>query len=62
MLRLRELKMAKTKAGEVHSIRLPSGTAAELKELTGDKVSTRARELLLAFIAQTKLLQQRSAK
>lgn len=37
-------------AGEVHSIRLPSGAAAELKRLSGQKVSTVARTLLLAYI------------
>lgn len=43
-----------TKAGEVHSIRLPAGTAAELRELTGERVSTKARQLILAYIARVK--------
>lgn len=46
------------KAGEVHSIRLPTGTARELKDLTGEKVSTKARELLLAYIARAKMEQK----
>jgi hypothetical protein len=46
------------KAGEVHSIRLPSGAAKELKELTGRSVSTVARQQILAVIAAAKMKAQ----
>lgn len=43
------------RAGEVHSIRLPAGTAKELFELTGMRVSTAARQQILAIIQRAKL-------
>ena len=42
------------RAGEVHSIRLPAGTASELRELTGERVSTKCRQLILAYIERVK--------
>ena len=47
------------KAGEVHSIRLPSGSAAKLKELTGQTVSGFCRQQVLAMIS---LKEQEAAK
>lgn len=38
------------RAGEVHSIRLPAGTASRLREVTNETVSATARKLLLAYI------------
>ena len=46
------------RAGEVHSIRLPTGTARELKDLTGERVSTKCRELLLAYVSRVKMEQK----
>jgi hypothetical protein len=47
------------KAGEVHSIRLPSGAARQLKELTNLSVSAFCRQQVLAMIS---LKQQEAAK
>lgn len=41
-------------AGEVHSIRLPAGTAREVREVTGEKISTLARRLVLAYLERAK--------
>lgn len=49
-------------AGEVHSIRLPSGSAAELQELTGMKVSTFCRQQVLATIELAKREKEKQAK
>lgn len=50
-----------TKAGEVHSIRLPAGKARELEELTGQKVSTFCRTVVLSTIERIKLEKERGS-
>lgn len=47
------------KAGEVHSIRLPAGTAAAVREHTGEAVSPLARRLILAYLERAKVEQSK---
>jgi len=42
-------------AGEVHSFRLPSGVANRIRELSGQRVSTIARTLLVAYLKQLEM-------
>lgn len=48
-------------AGEVHSIRLPAGAAADLKELLGMSVSTFCRQQVLASIELAKREKEKQA-